>query len=79
MPYSSTITPSSEQPSVLLRLPEVQRRTGLSRSSIYAKIGRGEFVRPVRLGPNSVGWPESEILSWIADRLAERDSVQVEK
>ena len=76
MPYAPTIAPSAEQSIVLLRLPEVQRRTGLSRSSIYAKIARAEFVRPVRLGPNSVAWSEPEIISWIADRLAERDSVQ---
>ncbi len=76
MPYASTITASSEQPSVLLRLPEVQRRTGLSRSAIYAKIARGEFVRPARLGPNSVAWSEVEVTSWVAERLAERDSVE---
>ncbi|MBF0371129.1 MAG: AlpA family phage regulatory protein [Magnetococcales bacterium] len=33
----------------IIRRPEVQNRTGLSRSSIYLKISRGEFPAPIRL------------------------------
>jgi prophage regulatory protein len=29
---------------------------------------RGEFPKRVRLGPNSVGWIESEIDDWLAKR-----------
>ena len=59
---------------VILRLPEVKQRSGLSRSSIYARIARGEFPRLIRLGANSVGWSAAEIDQWIADRITERDS-----
>ena len=59
---------------VILRLPEVKQRSGLSRSSIYARIARGEFPRFIRLGANSVGWNAAEIDQWIADRIAERDN-----
>ncbi len=34
---------------------------------------QGKFPKRVRLGPNRVGWVESEILQWLADRIAERD------
>ena len=44
-----------------LRLPEVQRRTGKSKSTIWAAIKVGTFPTPIKLGPRSVGWIEAEI------------------
>jgi prophage regulatory protein len=52
-----------------LRLPQVKHRTGLSRSSIYAKISLGEFPAPVNLGARAVAWIEDEIAEWISDRV----------
>ena len=54
-----------------LRLPEVQRRTGLSRSTIYVRLEQGLFPRPVSLGARAVGWIESEVDEWIRERIAE--------
>jgi prophage regulatory protein len=55
----------------LLRLPEVKRRCGLSRSSIYSFIKDGKFPAPVSLGgPRAVGWPSQSIGSWVAERIA---------
>lgn len=54
-----------------LRLPEVKRRTGLSRSSIYLRIKTGEFPAPVKLGGRAVGWVEEEISNWARDRVLE--------
>ncbi|WP_285675117.1 helix-turn-helix transcriptional regulator, partial [Paralimibaculum aggregatum] len=42
--------------------------TGLARSTIYLHIARGEFPKPVRLGPRAVGWKEADIAVWIASR-----------
>jgi prophage regulatory protein len=53
-----------------LRLSEVRSAVGLSRSCIYSQISQGRFPRPVRLGSRSVGWAESDIAGWIADRIA---------
>ena len=44
-----------------LRLPEVQRRTGKSKSSIWAAIKDGSFPKPIKLGPRAIGFIESEI------------------
>lgn len=55
---------------ILLRLPEVRARTGLSRSSIYAFIARGDFPAPVSLGARAVAWPSDAISAWIAARVA---------
>ena len=53
----------------ILRLKDVKDRTGLSRSSIYQKIRLGIFPDRVRLGARSVGWLESSIDQWIAERV----------
>ena len=39
----------------ILRLPDVKRSTGLSRSTIYQRITRGTFPKPVSLGGRAVG------------------------
>jgi prophage regulatory protein len=54
----------------LLRLPEVIRRVGISRSSIYAKMKAGEFPPSVRLGPRSIAFPASAIEKYISDLIA---------
>jgi prophage regulatory protein len=54
----------------ILRLKTVADRSGLSRSTIYRRIPKGEFPAPVSLGGTSVGWRESAINTWIASRDA---------
>lgn len=49
----------------ILRLPTVLLRTGLSRSTIYARIAEGTFPRQLSLGPNTVGWHETDIGTWV--------------
>ena len=56
-------------PEKFLRLTEVQRRIPYSRSTIYLKVSRGEFPQPINLGARAVGWLESEIDEWIAQRV----------
>ena len=52
----------------ILRRPEVEDRTGLSRSTLYAMIAEGTFPRPIRLGKRAVGWPEKAVSDWINER-----------
>ncbi|MFQ3666339.1 MAG: AlpA family phage regulatory protein [Sphingomonadaceae bacterium] len=59
-------------PTVLLRLPEVTRRTGLSRSRLYAQMRAGEFPAPAKIGQRAVAWSSEDIERWIADRLETR-------
>ncbi|MGV0909573.1 helix-turn-helix transcriptional regulator [Martelella sp. FOR1707] len=58
----------------LIKISEVVDRVGLSRRSVYNQIARGEFPRPVRLGAQSVAWPEAEIDAWVGARIAARDA-----
>jgi len=52
----------------LIRRPEVEKRTGLSRSTIYDWLKRGEFPLPVKLGKRLVAWREGDITAWIESR-----------
>lgn len=52
----------------LLRRREVERETGLSRSSIYRMMDEGTFPRPRRIGAQAVAWCSSAIDKWKAER-----------
>lgn len=55
------------EPERILRLAEVLKKTGLSRSSLYRRIGQGRFPRQVRIAERCVGWRQSELNSWLAN------------
>lgn len=54
----------------ILRLPAVQEKTGDSRSTIYIRIANGLFPKPVKIGPRSRGWPDYEVDTINAARIA---------
>ena len=56
---------------IILRRKQVESRTGLSRSTIYARIASGLFPSPIDLGGRAVGWLESEIDQWVQSRINE--------
>lgn len=57
----------------MLRLDEVIKKTGLSRSSIYKYISAGQFPKPVHLGERTVAWVEGEIEDWLMEKVKKRD------
>lgn len=62
----------------LIRLPEVCRVVGLSRSVIYARVKSKGFPAPIKIGYTS-GWIESEVQSWIEQQIrATRGSIPCE-
>jgi len=64
--------PSGQRgPDRLLRLPEVQRLTGLGRSAIYLQMQEGVFPRSVKAGRRAATWSEAAVQAWIAQRLEE--------
>lgn len=64
------ISTQSSQPRRILRLPEVELRTGFKRAHIYSLMGRELFPQSVRLGPRAVGWDSLAVESWVEDRIA---------
>jgi prophage regulatory protein len=57
-----------------IRLPEVRRLTGLSKSTVYRLIDQDRFPRPVPLGLRTVGWVQHEVVEWQRQRVALRDN-----
>lgn len=53
----------------LLRLPDVEARTGLRRSHLYSLAARGEFPKPLKLGDRASAWIEREVSDWINARI----------
>lgn len=62
----------------ILRRKQVEARTGLTRSTIYAKLRRNpkrpsdydpSFPRPVSIGTKAVGWIEAEVEAWIGAQI----------
>ena len=51
------------------RLPAVIERTGLSRSSIYLRMNKGEFPQSISLGDRAIGWLEADIEQWLEDKI----------
>ncbi len=57
----------------ILRFPEVEEKIGLSRSTVWRLEKTGKFPQRVRIGLRGIGWYESEI----DDFLANRERVQL--
>lgn len=55
-----------EQLDRILRLPELERVTGLKRSTIYRDIQAGTFPAPLKLGKAASGWRSSDVAKWLA-------------
>jgi prophage regulatory protein len=54
----------------ILRMAEVERTTGLKKSTIYLLIKQSGFPPPISLGLRASGWLMSEINQWKQDRIA---------
>ncbi|MCY4613807.1 MAG: AlpA family phage regulatory protein [Nitrospira sp.] len=53
---------------MLLTRREVERRTGLSRSTIYRKMREGTFPVPVKVSERAVRWRASDIRAYVDSR-----------
>lgn len=61
-----------QPPARLLRLPDVEARTGFKQSFLFAAIKEGTFPRPVKVG-RTIAFVEAEIDAWVRARIADRD------
>jgi prophage regulatory protein len=57
----------------LLRPEQAAERIGVSRRTLFNLMKAGRFVEPVRLGTRTVRFASTDVDTWIAERLAERD------
>ena len=56
---------ASGRPERIIRLKTVLDRTGLSRSTLYRKMGQGTFPKQVRISVRCAGWRESAVDAWL--------------
>lgn len=62
---------------IILRLKEVLRARGRSRSSHYLDVKEGLFTHPVSIGARAVGWPSDEVAALNAARIAGKTEEQI--
>ncbi len=67
-PFDGRVTVTPAKPGNLQRLPLVEERTGLRKSSIYAGVKAGTFPAPLRLSARAVAWKSEAIDRWINER-----------
>jgi prophage regulatory protein len=58
----------------LLRVQDVLRMVALSRSTLYHHVRRGEFPRPLSIGPRAVRWRSDEVHAWLNARTDARSA-----
>lgn len=61
----------------ILRLPAVLRERARSRSAHYLDIQQGLFTSPVQIGLRAVGWPEMEVATLNAARIAGKSEAEI--
>jgi prophage regulatory protein len=49
----------------LLRLPTVQAIVGLSKTTIYMLVARGDFPQPIRRGSRCTRWRSADVTAWL--------------
>jgi prophage regulatory protein len=49
----------------LLRLPTVQAIVGLSKTTIYTLVARGDFPPPIRRGNRCTRWRSADVTAWL--------------
>ena len=54
----------------ILRPREVTQVTGLARTTIWRGVKAGTFPKPVRLTPSAIGWCQTDLAHWLAERRA---------
>lgn len=63
----------------LLRRPIIEQSTGDSRSTIYRKIKKGLFTKPVHIGGDRVAWPANEIQAINQARIAGKSDAEIKQ
>lgn len=66
----------TDTPDNILRIQTVLKRTGLSRSTMYRKMGNGTFPENIRISTRCVGWRESAVNAWLRNPMFYRSNEQ---
>ena len=53
----------------MLRISEVCRRTGLSKSQIHRLVSEMGFPKPIRLSKRAVAFVAADVEAWLQERI----------
>lgn len=71
-PISDKEEVTPRHPNDLIRIKEVIKMVGLSRSSIYSYINNGSFPKPIQISSRSVAWQRVMIEEWVMTKVNAR-------
>lgn len=57
---------------MFIRINEVIRLTGMSRSAIYLGISERRFPAQIKIGKRSVAWDHADIQKWMEEMRLQR-------
>ncbi|MDR5873752.1 helix-turn-helix transcriptional regulator [Vreelandella gomseomensis] len=66
---------TTKQTVTILRIRQLSKKLGMSRSWIYEKINPDSprydpsFPKPIKLGASAIGWIEHDIDQWVMSQL----------
>ena len=69
MSQTSVLQPNERR---ILRLEEVEAKSGFKRAHIYNLMKKRQFPQALRLGVRAVSWDSIEIDQWIDERVNNR-------
>ena len=61
---------STNPENTLIRIKQVQKQTGIARSTIYKLLALKRFPQPVKLTEKAIGWPQKSINDWVASKIS---------
>lgn len=69
MSSGSSLNILQNSPEMLINIHKVVSYTGLSKSTIYLKIQKNEFPKPVSVGSRAKRWKMTQVQQWIQTRM----------
>lgn len=63
----------------IIRRKEIKQKVGFTPHYCVLLEKKGQFPKRIRLGPNAVGWLESEVDAWLAERERVLEGVNADR
>jgi prophage regulatory protein len=64
------VTPAPRRLERIVRKKDLPQYVGIQRTQIEQLISEGKFPKPIKLSVRAVGWTESSLVEWQAQRIA---------
>lgn len=75
--YQQIEQPPASKECRILRLAQVEQKTGFKRAHLYNLMSQGKFLKSIRLGVRAVGWNAAKVDQCITERLPAWDRMNL--